>query len=77
MIFLSIGQLIGQFSNQHPYLDPGSGSILIQLLLAGLLGAGILFRSVWRKIIPKKTKPKDSTTETESEDKSNNKGDGK
>lgn len=50
MIFLSIGQLIGHLSNQHPYLDPGSGSILIQLLLAGLLGAGILLRSSWSRI---------------------------
>jgi len=51
MIFLSIGQLIGHLSNQHPYLDPGSGSILIQLLLAGLLGAGILLRASWSRIL--------------------------
>ena len=70
MIFMSIGQLIGHFSNQHPYLDPGSSSILIQLLMAGLLGAGILFRSVWRKIVPKKTKPEDTTAESESKDTS-------
>jgi hypothetical protein len=31
-------------------LDPGSGSILIQLLLAGLLGAGILLRASWSRI---------------------------
>ncbi len=51
MIFMTIGQLIGHFSNQHPYLDPGSGSILIQLLLAGLLGAGILLRAFWSRIV--------------------------
>jgi len=50
MIFMTIGQLIGHLSNQHPYLDPGSGSILIQLLLAGLLGAGILLRASWSRI---------------------------
>ena len=32
------------------YLDPGSGSILIQLAIAALLGAGLLFRSQWAKI---------------------------
>jgi hypothetical protein len=32
------------------YLDPGSGSILIQLLIAGLLGAGFVLRSSWGKI---------------------------
>ncbi len=33
-----------------PYLDPGSGSILIQLAVAALLGAGLFFRSQWAKI---------------------------
>ena len=32
------------------YLDPGSGSILIQLLIAALLGAGFVIRSQWAKI---------------------------
>jgi hypothetical protein len=32
------------------YLDPGSGSMLIQLLLAALLGAGILLRTQWNKL---------------------------
>jgi hypothetical protein len=50
MTFLLIGQLIGHLS-RHPYLDPGSGSILIQLLLAGLLGAGILLRASWSRIL--------------------------
>lgn len=51
MTFFVMGQLIGHFSNQRPYLDPGSGSILIQLLLAGLLGAGILLRASWSRIL--------------------------
>ena len=32
------------------YLDPGSGSILIQLAVAALLGAGLFIRSQWAKI---------------------------
>ncbi len=32
------------------YLDPGSGSILIQMLVAAALGAGLLVRSQWAKI---------------------------
>jgi hypothetical protein len=32
------------------YLDPGSGSILIQVLLAFLLGAGLIIRTYWNKI---------------------------
>ncbi len=36
----------------HPvlYLDPGSGSFLIQLLLAAGLGIGVAVRMYWSKI---------------------------
>jgi hypothetical protein len=49
------------------YLDPGSGSILLQLLLAALLGAGVLLRSQWSKI---KTlfKGKDASNEDEDDE---------
>jgi hypothetical protein len=32
------------------YLDPGSGSYLIQLLIAALLGGGFLIKAFWRQI---------------------------
>jgi hypothetical protein len=32
------------------YLDPGSGSILIQLLLGAVLAIGIVVRLSWKKI---------------------------
>jgi hypothetical protein len=32
------------------YLDPGSGSFLIQLLIAGVVGAGFLIKAYWKKI---------------------------
>lgn len=33
-----------------PYLDPGSGSFLLQLLIAALLGIGVAIRASWTKI---------------------------
>ena len=33
-----------------PYLDPGSGSFLIQLLIAALLGLAVAVRASWSKI---------------------------
>ena len=33
-----------------PYLDPGSGSFLIQLLIAAVLGLGIAVRASWGTI---------------------------
>lgn len=33
-----------------PYLDPGSGSIIIQVIIAALLGVGVAMRGSWGKI---------------------------
>ncbi len=38
----------------HAYLDPGSGSMLIQGLLAILLAGGFFLKTFWKKIFPKK-----------------------
>ena len=35
----------------QPYLDPGSGSFILQLLLASLVGIGFAFRSYWGKLL--------------------------
>lgn len=32
------------------YLDPGSGSYLIQVIIAAVLGVGFFFRNFWYKI---------------------------
>ncbi len=47
------------------YLDPGSGSFLIQLLIASLLGASVAIAASWSKIkswfgIKSKTKEEDT-----------------
>ena len=42
--------LLSGMADKLAYLDPGSGSFLLQLLLAALLGAGIALRASWNKI---------------------------
>lgn len=32
------------------YLDPGTGSYMLQLLIAGLLGAGFAVKAFWKNI---------------------------
>lgn len=49
MFFLT-NTLLSGFGDKLAYLDPGSGSFLIQLLIAALLGAGIALRASWGKI---------------------------
>ncbi|MCC6500208.1 MAG: hypothetical protein IT313_08080 [Anaerolineales bacterium] len=53
-----------------PYLDPGSGSFLIQLAIAALLGLGVAFRASWGKIKGWfGIKPKQTEDDDESENK--------
>ncbi len=42
--------LLAPHLRPQAYLDPGSGSFLIQLLIAGLVGAGFLIKAYWKKI---------------------------
>ena len=53
----------------HAYLDPGSGSYLIQIIIASVAGAGYLLKANWgrvKDIFSKKGKKK---TTDEKEDK--------
>jgi hypothetical protein len=34
----------------HAYLDPGGGSMMIQLLLAGVAGIGVALKVYWRRL---------------------------
>jgi len=48
IIFAS--HLLSALAAPEPYLDPGSGSILLQLILAAILGVGVVLRTQWSKI---------------------------
>ncbi|NJC98554.1 MAG: hypothetical protein C3F07_13120 [Anaerolineales bacterium] len=53
-----------------PYLDPGSGSFLLQLAIAALLGLGVAIRASWGRIkgwFGVKTKPEDDDAESQDE----------
>ncbi len=42
--------LFDLFSNTKPYLDPGSGSFILQLVIAALLGGAVIIRAYWSRI---------------------------
>ena len=48
-MILFASQLLSALAAPEPYLDPGAGSILLQILLAAILGVGVLLRSQWAK----------------------------
>lgn len=37
-------------SNAHAYLDPGTGSFILQMLIAGVLGALFALKVFWKQI---------------------------
>lgn len=49
LLFLSLGFLL-MARPAHAYLDPGTGSYFVQILLAGIAGGGYLIVSSWGKI---------------------------
>jgi hypothetical protein len=56
----------------HAYLDPGTGSIIIQVVIAALVGGALLLRTFWKKIFHKKSKTGEDTAEIQAEDGSEN-----
>lgn len=52
-----------------PYLDPGSGSLIIQIVIAALLGIGVAVRASWgsiKKLFGAKPKADDDDTHGDS-----------
>jgi len=51
-----------------PYLDPGSGSFIIQIAIAALLGLGVALRASWgsiKKYFGAKSKSEDEDTDSD------------
>jgi len=51
------------------YLDPGSGSVILQTVLASLLGLGVITRIFWKKIKSLGGKKELENVEIEDKDK--------
>jgi cytochrome c biogenesis protein CcdA len=49
VIWLAV-QLVGFSAAAHAYLDPGTGSILVQSFLAGLAGAVAVVSLYWQRV---------------------------
>jgi hypothetical protein len=62
--------LSGILAKPALYLDPGSGSFILQVLLASLLGAGFAIKVYWNKIkgIFVKTPPSEMDEEDTTEE---------
>ena len=66
---ISLKPMLDPLLRPAAYLDPGSGSYLIQILIAFLLGSAIAIRAFWGRIKAFFTKSApDSVTEQEDDE---------
>ncbi len=64
--------LVGFSAAAHAYLDPGTGSILVQSLLAGIAGAVAVLSVYWQRVkaffVNLRKSPRDTQTSATSTD---------
>ena len=64
-LFLTVAGVSLFSPKAHAYLDPGSGSLIIQLIVAALIGASMTLKIFWSNItafFTKRKKPGQSET---------------
>jgi len=49
LMFLAILALVAMPA--HAYLDPGTGSMLLQVILGGLAAVGVAMKMFWHRIV--------------------------
>ena len=50
-IFAGVLFVVSFSGSAHAYLDPGSGSMLLQVILGGIAAVGVALKLAWHKII--------------------------
>jgi hypothetical protein len=71
-ILIASADLAGRLTPPPAYLDPGSGSFILQLLVAGILGGLVALRMSWSKLKARFTRRPEGSDDasTPPEDKS-------
>ena len=50
VVILTIILILCSVSKAHAYIDPGTGSYIIQVMIGGLLGAAFALKVYWKKV---------------------------
>jgi len=51
LIFLVVSVLLIAPTSAFAYIDPGTGSMLLQVILGGLAAVGVVLKLYWHKIL--------------------------
>lgn len=68
LVSLSLAFVVLSAGQAHAYLDAGSGSMLVQLLLGGTAGLVVLVKLYWRRLLEMvglRSETTDVTSETD------------
>ena len=57
----------GHLLSNRAFLDPGSGSFILQLILASLLGLGFFIKAYWKKLV-RLFKPRSEDTQEQEDE---------
>lgn len=67
LIFLAVSS--ASLSSAHAYLDPGTGSLILQAVVGGIAGAMVFLRTYWFKVTsifrPKTAQSEDAATDSD------------
>jgi hypothetical protein len=66
---LSIAWLIVFTRPAAAYIDPGSGSFLLQVMIAGLISAGVAVKIFWRNIARTLFRRRDTPSDADADDR--------
>ena len=66
MKFIATFLLLMVFTDVYAYLDPGTGSMLLQVILGGVAAVGVAIKLYWHKLRAAFGAPKKDQNEDES-----------
>lgn len=61
---MHLSPLFSKLPRALAYLDPGSGSLIFQMLIAAVVGGGLLLRTFWGRLTGKNKKTDDDLNKT-------------
>ncbi|MBC8276672.1 MAG: hypothetical protein H8E46_00450 [FCB group bacterium] len=69
LVVLTVMVLVMFPRDAHAYIDPGSGFIMLQVLLAGVVGGFFVFKNFWLNLFRRKKPESDEKKEDSSIEK--------
>jgi hypothetical protein len=64
-LFISAVFLLVPIAGAHAYVDPGTGSMIVQAVIAAIVGGGAIIGAFWARLFRRRRKDNDDQPEAE------------